>query len=76
VQAAAASVARGGGELVFQFDDRSPEEGGGRFFGRSGGSGSGGAVPRIHITIFHCHFDANFRNWHCYLGPHREAETT
>ena len=34
----------------------------------------GGAVPRIHITLFHCHFDANFRNWHCFLGGHREDE--
>ena len=73
VQAAAARVAREGGDLVFQFDDRSEDEGGGRFLARSGGART---TRAFNVVIFHCHFDAYFRNWHCYLGPHRPGEAT
>jgi len=28
-------------------------------------------AKRINVTLFHCHFDAHFTHWTCYLGPHR-----
>jgi hypothetical protein len=35
-----------------------------------------GTFRSFNVVIFHCHYDANCRNWKCKLGPHRPNEPT